>query len=223
MLSEYPGRRERHLLRRKDNLLFPKNERLINDSALMETQRLDHEEIVEFIPQFRRLVHQAVELKPNEESDVILKLKGDLDQAYEQACGLGDNQTETKDAIKKLLQVIMSAVRTGAGSDPTALDELAQEDAAREAHFALLEQTLVADILSPQSPIAEHELILILLSADDADFVAALELFDPVQLGLLCEQGRDFLEPLNADAVPDLARERLGQMEAYLTQLASDA
>ncbi len=205
--SEYPGRRERHLRRKLNNPLFPETGREISGNTLEEAQRLDHEELVEFIAGFRRLVHQAVGLKPNEQSDVILGIKEELDKAYEQVAGLADEQTETKDAIRKLLVVIMSAVRNGAANDPTALQELAQETQARASHFELLESPLVADLLHPSSPIKENELAPTLLSVSEEEFQAAMTLFDQEQVGQLQQQTKALLDGL--EGAPPGVRGRL--------------
>ena len=188
-----PGRHERHLIRKHYNPLFPESERTFDQSTLTEAQRLDHEEIVEFIPLFRSLVQQAVSLQPNEESEVILKLKEDLDKCYEQACGLADDQTQTKEAINKLISVIMKAVEGGAKNDPVALDELEQERTARETHFNLLEQPLVADLLYPEKIIGENELIPTLFSVTDEEFGAAMTLFDQPQLQSLCNEAEQLI------------------------------
>ena len=206
--SEYPGRRERHLRRKQGNPLFPATERQISADALEEAQRLDHEELVAFITDFRALVQEAVSLEPNEGSEVILGLKERLDQAYEQAAGLADDQTETKRAIKQLVGIIMDAVRKGASQDPAALLELEQEEQARNAHFELLEHALVADLLDPASVIKKHELAASLLSAPANELEHVLTLFDRAQLTLLIADCDRLLD--NVDNPQ--ARDRLQQM-----------
>jgi len=183
--SQKPGRRERHLLRKRANPLFPQAQQVISSETLEEAQRLDHEELAAFITEFRSLIHEAVKLQPNAESGLILSIKERLDRSYEQSAGLADDQHETREAIVKLLNIIMIAVRRGAGDDPTALNELAQEEQARSAHFELLEYPLVADLLAPDSPIGADELAATLLSAPKPEFEAALSLFDDDQLLLL--------------------------------------
>jgi hypothetical protein len=199
-----PGRRERHLMRKHNNPLFPESERAISPQALTEAQRLDHEEIVEFIPGFRKLIQQAVALQPNEQSEVILKLKEDFDKSYEQACGLADDQSETKTAIIKLLAVIMKSVEGGAKNDPVALDELEQERIARDTHFALLEQPLVADLLYPEKLIGDNELVATLFSVSDEEFGAAITLFDQSQLEMLCSEADQMIDAWRGTGV-DLA------------------
>ncbi|MEJ1296210.1 MAG: hypothetical protein RPU34_02735 [Candidatus Sedimenticola sp. (ex Thyasira tokunagai)] len=208
--SQIPGRRERHLIRRQNNPLFPEATRAVTSDSLHEAQRLDHEEIESFIGEFHILVHDAVKLQPNEGSEVILALKERLDKAYEQACGLADDQTETKEAIKKLTVVVMNAVRTGAGNDAVALQELEQEELARSTHQALLECDLVADLLCPDSPITESELPATLLSTDEDELTALLELFDDEQLSLLSGESQKLLD--GCDDVPERAKLRLQQI-----------
>lgn len=201
-------------MRKHNNPLFPEAEREVTEQGLLEAQRLDHEELSDFITGFRTLVHKAVKLQPNEQSEVILQMKENLDKAYEQAAGLADDQSETKEAIKKLSALIMNAVRTGAGTDQTALQELDQEEQARSAHFELLEHPLVADLLSPDSPVAEADLMPTLLSAPDEELAAALALFDNDQLVLLCQQGEALFEL--TDDMPEQAKKRMELIQSLL-------
>jgi hypothetical protein len=222
LFSQRPGRRERHLLRKRNNPLFSEEEQRISGSDLQEAQRLDHEELVEFITGFHTLIHETVNLQPNEDSGVILDIKERLDRAYEQASGLADDQTETKSAIHKLVQVIMSTVKGGAGDDPRALQELEQEKAARAAHFELLQHPIVADLLNPDSPIAEKELVPTLLSESTDGLHAALELFDNVQLAILCEEAQEILRRTEKEGkTVEQQRQRLLEMETRLTSGAS--
>ncbi len=222
IFSQFPGRHERHLLRKLDNPLFPAAEQNISETKLQQAQRLDHEELVEFITEFRTLIHTAINLKSNEGSEVILDIKERLDKAYEQASGLADDQSTTKTALHKLVQVVMSAVKSGAKDDMHALTELEQEEQARAAHFELLEHPVVADILWPDSPITETELLPTLLSETEAGLRASLQLFDSAQLTVLCEKAHHLLQLVDAEGeVPERARQRLREMETRLTTEAS--
>ncbi|MCW8908032.1 MAG: hypothetical protein OQL28_12345 [Sedimenticola sp.] len=212
--SQIPGQHERHLRKKQDNPLFPEAERQITPEQLEEAQRLDHEALTAFITDFRTLVHEVAGLSPNEGSEVILGLKERLDQAYEQAARMVDDQQETQQAITRLVGVIMQAVRRGAGTDPVALQELADEEAARQAHYALLEYPLVADLLDPESVIGEQELVPTLLSASEEELQAACSLFDPQQLKSLVQRAEALLDT-TPDA-PETAKARYRQLLRYL-------
>ncbi|MEW8535576.1 MAG: hypothetical protein AB2565_00335 [Candidatus Thiodiazotropha endolucinida] len=216
LFSERPGRHERHLLRKHENPLFPEAARQLTQAQLREAQRRDHEELVAYIGYLRGLVGEAVALGPHEQSDVILGLKERLDQAYETACRLADDQTPNKEAIKKLVEVIMRSVWKGSGNDSLAHQELEQEEIARRAHYELLESPLVADLLDPESPIAQDELLPALLSADQAEFEAAVTLFDPVQLKALLTQAV-------SQPIPDASGEIFEQGVARMEQIKARA
>jgi hypothetical protein len=216
LFSEMPGRHERHLVRKHNNPLFPEGARILTSNQLDEAQRLDHEELVAYIGDLRKLVGEAVALGPHEQSDVILELKERLDKYYETACRLADDQTPNKQAIKKLMTVIMQAVWKGASNDTLAHQELEQEEEARNSHYALLEHPLVADLLDPESPIKKEELLPVLLSASQEEFEAAVTLFDPAQLAAICEQGNDLMETLAADENLQEARQRLADLNSLL-------
>ncbi|BAO45392.1 hypothetical protein [Thiolapillus brandeum] len=188
--SERPGRYERHFRRKLDNALFPRP--LVNwsEDDLLEVQRLDHEELMAFLQSLRHLVRRAVELKPNEETQVILDLKAELEKHYEQACGLADQQEGNKQAIRQLVEVIMNTIRRNAVGDSLAEQELAEEELARSTHFELLEHPLVADLLHPDSLIEADELAAVLLSDEECQVLAAWKLFDDEQRQwLLSEMG----------------------------------
>ncbi len=217
--SQLPGRHERHYRRKIANPLFADAPAQPDDEVLLEMQRLDHEELLAFLGELRQTVQHAVELKPNEGSEVVLGLKERLDRLYEASSGLADDHIGNRAAIRQLLEVIMRNVERGAAGDPQALDELAQERAARAAHFALLEWPLVADLLHPDSVIAADELVPTLLSASPDELAAALELFDREQLSELfaaAERRLTALAQPPADAQAALARiaERLGRLGA---------
>jgi hypothetical protein len=183
-----PGRRERHLRRRHGNPLFGWPPEEVAPELLLEAQRLDHEEMEAFRARLRELVQRAVELPPDAGSDPVLALKADLERHYEQACGLPEDHAEAKQALAKLIAVIMRTLLRHTGDDPTAQQELTDEAAAREIHFRLLEQPLVADLLHPDSPIGPQALTPALLSATDAEFDAACGLFDGPQLAVIVDE-----------------------------------
>lgn len=181
-LSEKPGRHERHYRRRLNNPLFGDRAVTRDDDALLENQRLDHEELITFLQTLRQAVQRAVALKPNEGSEVILELKEQFDRLYEQSAGLADEQAGNQSALADLLDVVMRNVERGAGADPQAADELAQERAARSTHFELLRFPLVADLLHPDTTIEQQDLAPTLLSENEPALAAALALFDAEQL-----------------------------------------
>jgi hypothetical protein len=224
IFSQQPGRIERHLRRKHNNPLFPESERKITPEQLLEAQRLDHEELVDFIGNFRTLVQKTVNLKSNEETEVILDIKEQLDMAYEQASGLADDQSEAKEAISKLTQIIMHSISSNAAGDRMALEELKQEQEARTAHYSLLQYPIVADLLHPESPISEIDLAPTLLSEGSQGLLAALELFDDAQLQIICEDGTKLLRSMGDEGdVCKQAKQRLTEIGTKLTEGACGA
>lgn len=219
--NEHIGAHQRHLLRRQDNPLFPAHLRLVDAASLDAARARDAEELQAFAVSFRQLLEQATGLKPNEESEVLLELKGKLDEAYTRCASLGGEVVQLQQAVARLTGVIMTAIRSGAGQDPQALQELEQEQLARESHYRLLEQALVADLMRPDSPIGAEELVPTLLSEDEAGLEAVLWLFEPQALAALCQEGRSLLAQQSAGAAePVLARARsnLARLEQALGQ-----
>lgn len=222
--SPRPGAHERQLIRCADNPLFPPARRHVIQVEVNRAQRLDADEAVAFQSDFRALVQRAVELSPQEDSEVILRLKEELDRAYERCCGLAGDPAEIKAALRKLLEIVMRAVWRGAGADAAAQVNLREEEAARAAHFQLLEQPLIADLIRPDSPIEADELVPTLLSESESAVSAALELFDADQLTLMCQDARTRLADLPPDAPAlETARARLRLMERRLAGLQGDA
>ena len=204
--STKPGRHERHLLRKLDNPLFPRPVIDPADEEILEAQRQDHEELLAYITELRQLVQQAIELKPNEESQVILDLKAELDKSYEKACTMADEQEGNKQAIHQLINVIMRTIRVNATGDSRAEQELNEEEQARALHFTLLEQPIVPDLLDPETLISEDELVPCLLSESKEGLEAALELFDEEQRAQLVAQAEQLVEAMDSPQEDVLAR-----------------
>jgi len=190
------GRWERHLQRKNGNPLFGSPG--FSAEAIRQAQQSDKQEVSDFMQSFQQLVMEVVNLQANVESDVILQLKSRLDQAWEKSTTLAGEQTELQDAIAKLLAVIMQSVRSSAGDDPKAQNELQQEDEARQVHFNLLQHRLIGDLLDPDSLITADELLPVLLSEKEDAFYAALDFFDDEQRTQLYQQGVTLLQQLQA-------------------------
>ncbi len=216
-----PGRRERHLRRKHENPLFSWPPREVEPEELLAAQTADHEEMEAFAQSFRSLVERAANLEPNAGSETVLGLKEELEKHYEQACGLPEDHRQKREAIKRLITLIMRAVWRSAGDDPLAHRELEDEEQARVIHFALLEHPLVADILHPESPIRPDELAPAILTAGEDEAAAALEIFDADQLTLLAQEGRDLVERLAAADIDTTgAQRRLALVEARRKRMA---
>lgn len=213
--SEMPGACERHLRRKYNNPLFPSQARGVTQTQVLEAQRVDVDTLHRFLEEFRGLVQQCIDLKPNEESEYILKLKARLDRAYTISAGLYGDQTEVQEALKRLIALIMSAIRQGAVGDALAQRELDQEDAARGFNFELLCYRLVADLMNPESAIEADELVPTLLSESAKAVEAALWLFDAHQLGEMVREGERLLARLAHEGIPvSEARARLVQLQS---------
>ena len=190
--SELPGRHERHYKRRLDNPLF-REPATLNDTDLLNAQRLDHEELLAFINELRATVERALDLKSNEESDVILKLKEDLERLYETSAGLADEQGANQQALSQLLAAVMNTIRSNTTGDSLAEQEMAMEQQARQMHFELLQHALVADLLHPETLIAPDQLVPTLLSSPTEQVKAVMVIFDSEQLAMISQEAQALL------------------------------
>ena len=190
--SELSGRHERHYKRRLDNPLF-REPATLNDADLLNAQRLDHEELLAFITELRATVERALNLKSNEESDVILKLKEDLERLYETSAGLADEQGANQQALSQLLAAVMNTIRSNTTGDSLAEQEMAMEQQARQMHFELLQHALVADLLHPETLIAPDQLVPTLLSSPTEQVKAVMVIFDPEQLAMISQEAQALL------------------------------
>ena len=217
--SSFPGAHERQLIRRAGNLLLTEDKRQVIQVEINQAQRRDVDEALAFQEDFRSLVQRAIDLSPQEDSEVILKLKEDLDQGYERCCGLAGDTRELKSALKKLIGIVMQAVWHGAEDDAAAHTNLREEEIARETHFKLLEQPLIADLIRPDSLIGPDELVPTLLSESEDAVAATLEIFDSNQLSALCEKGRNLLQCQEKSGHLETALSRLALLEKHLQRL----
>ncbi|MCP3848621.1 MAG: hypothetical protein GY694_00075 [Gammaproteobacteria bacterium] len=201
IFSNQPGARERHLKRQYQNPLFAQEHREFDEQRLAGARYMDEKEQEEFLETFHDVLGKVAELKPNEGSEVMLELKSQLDQSYEQCSGLMGDHTNEKGAIVKLVNVIMASVRQAAAGDSEAEQNLIEEELARNTHFQLLQYPLVADLLRPRSPIAQDQLIPTLLTESEDAIHAAFQLFDTEHQSLICQQARELLEKLDSDSI----------------------
>jgi hypothetical protein len=193
------GMYERHLMRKDGNPLFGLPVADYRGDDYIRARQQDSEELQRFHEEMRRVIQQAIELEANVESEVILELRGKLDQLYTRCSGFGRGCGEHKQNIRKLIDLVMKAVWQAAANDPQARMELEQEEMARQQHFRLLESPLVADLLRPDTPIHTDELIPTLLQANSEELEAALWMFEPEQLQKICEEATRLLEQRKAE------------------------
>jgi hypothetical protein len=197
--TAYIGMYERHLLRRDGNPLFRVPAADYSASDVLQARQRDSEELHQFHQEMREVIQQAIELPTNVESEVILELRGRLDQLYTRCSGFGSSCREHKENIRKLIDLVMKAVWQAASDDPLARMELEQEEMARQQHYRLLEYPLVADLLRPDTPIESDELIPTLLLASHDELEAVMWMFEAEQLQQICDEAESLLQQRKAE------------------------
>jgi hypothetical protein len=195
--SDFPGGYERHLLRRIHHVhLFGEVEK--KDALLVEAISKDEAYAGAFSEQFERVLERAVSMKPNEDTEVVLAVKAELDRLYTVTGSLGGQQKSIREAIVRLIELTMQSVRRAAGNDVLAVKELKEEDEARSLHFKLLDSPLVADLLNSDLGtgvfIPEEGLIPSLLSAEKSELADAIQLFDLQQTCEMIQRAEQFLK-----------------------------
>jgi len=178
---QHPGCRERHLRRKLDNPLFPAGERQKTVAELDAEQRLDDDELSDFLSDVKHLVATVAGLSTASHLDEIVATKQRVDECYEQCLGLPGDQGRVKSALIKLITELtrlnMESLR---GND--SLRALRDEQAGRLAHFTRLEFPVTGDICRRQSPLGPDELAPTLLSEPSDAVSAALGLFHAERL-----------------------------------------
>ncbi len=211
------GMHERHLQRKDGNPLYQLPVSDYSAEAFIAARQRDNEQLHLFHNEMRSVIQQAIELEANVESEVILELRGKLDQLYARCSGFGNGCGEHKQNIRKLIDLVMKAVWQAAGDDPQARMELEQEEMARQQHFRLLEYPLVADMLLPDSPIESDELIPTLLLAESEELEAVMWMFEPGQLQQICAGAEALLKQRQDEGFElESAWERLKLMQEHL-------
>lgn len=216
MTSPCPGAHERHFLRRQDNPLFSTASRQVDSADLAVARQRDASELEVFVERFHELLEAAAALKPTEESDILLELKARLDHAYTMLASLGGDNEPFKAALRRLTNIVIGAIRNAAGNDAQALNELDQEQAAREQHYRLMEFSLTADLMRAESPITPAELVATLLSVPREELEAALWLFGPEELRPLCAEAATLL----ATVATERGQENLALMQLHLDDIS---
>lgn len=214
--SLQPGPRERQLQRSLNNPLFAARA-AITEQAVQEARQADQLAMQQFMEQFRDLVQRVAELDKNVESDVILLLKAQLEHQYAVCAGLPGEPAVIQDAIRKLINVIGSTLRSASKNDLDALEKLSTDEAHSAIHLQLCDHLIVSDLLNPDGVIHDDEIIPTLLNEPEASLQAVLALFPPERIAILVDQGKALLEQAEAQgrSLPE-ARQRLAQMAGWL-------
>lgn len=187
------GMQERHLRRKDGNPLYSIPAPSYTSADYMQARRLDTEELNAFQSEMQEVIQLAIDLPSNAESDLVLALRGKLDQLYTRCSGFGTNCTSHKQSIRKLIEVVMNAVWEASADDPMARMELEQEEMARQQHFCLLEYPLISDLMRPDTPVRQDELIPTLLQAGEDELEAVMWMFEPEQLQDIRHEGESLL------------------------------
>ncbi len=217
--KDRPGVREQQLLRKMNNPLFGEVRSKVGKDDLAQARLEDGLEKDRFLAAFQALVQQAVDLQSNTPSETVLEIKAQLDHSYQQACALAGDMTPIKQSITRLVDLIMQAIRAGAGNDAHVQQQLIEEDIARKAHYELQEIPLVAALMHPDSPVAADELIPSLLSEAEHTLAATLSLFDEQQMAALCHDAGAFLAQRDPERTLADAWARLQLIENHYRQL----
>ncbi len=175
LFSAKVGRYERMLKRQFDNPLFGSVQ--IEPFDIQQARKQDANEVELFINEFRDLLQKVVELEPNADVDLILKLKESLDKSYEASAGLAGDQAEVREMIIRLLSMMMKSMWKAVGNDAQGIEKLEMEEQARTAHFAMLEHPFIVDLISPDSLIGEKLMLPCLFSEQAESFALAAQLF----------------------------------------------
>ena len=192
VFSDQPGMYERHLRRKVNNPLFADS--AMTQQDILDARELDQQEFETFMQEFHALARDASQLDASVDSEALIELKTRLDKSYERSCGQMGTHDEIKQGLRTLIDAIMGAVIHAAANDKNARARLEDEMQAREQHFELLGYPLIVDMLRPDSPLNADELVPSLLSAAEAEALAAAGLFNDEQRQLVCQQAQALID-----------------------------
>lgn len=215
------GAYERHVRRISENpALFPNRKISIADAV--QAQDKDQAEFEQAQKELVVLVQQVIDLDAKADSQIILDLKSELERVYTWIASLGGDQQKNKDAIKKLINVMISTIRAQAGNDSLALQEMEMEQQARDEHFRLLEFPLIADLLREQTSIPADDLAATILCEDQAAVELALGFFNGMELTELAEAALKIHQDLNQNSQwKDQYQANFDTLHSSLEQLLS--
>ena len=213
--SRQPGCWERHLQRQYNNPLFIEISPIITQHQVEIAQQKDENFRHDFIKHFHQLLEDFTQLKPQEESEQIFELQGRVDKLYSECAANGSYFQQEKQGLKKLSGLIYQAILNSGQHEAKVLEELEQAEMARQVHFELLENSVIAHLLQDDSPIAQNELVPTLLSEDEPSLRAAMSLFDMEQQKTLYGIAKVLLERLQSQ---NLIQEDVWQRLAIMGQ-----
>lgn len=210
--SQQPGMRERHLQRRAGNILFGERAQ-VTQQEIDEAREADLADQQNYQQELQQLFQDASEMSGQVDTDIVLDLKERTDKLYELACGLPGDRDREKQGMLRFNEVIMRAIRTAAGNDPLAIQEMEREQQARQMHLKLLDYPMVPHLLHTETPVIESDLVPTLLSSDVETVHIVMSLFDPEQQQEIRDRAMELVELTDDRDLPSLAKECLSAMQ----------
>ncbi len=202
--STKPGCWERHVQRQYAYPHLFARTATVTQQEIDIAERTDQAEREAFHKDFVVLLQEISRFQRTEKTEIVLDLKQRIDSMYERTAGLGGDFSKEQEGLRNLVELIMQAIRDTGTHDDHAVRELEKETQARALHFHLLEHSVIAHLLRPDSPIGRDEIVPSLLCEDEASLQAAMMLFTEEQRGVLAQVGREILLRLRAEGADTL-------------------
>ena len=107
--SAQPGAYERHLQRKANNPLFSLADAHLLQAEIDQARARDEQDLHAFIEAFQETVKQAAALGGSVDSEVVLKLREDLENLYVTSSSLAGDIGQFQQALRKLIQLCMQS------------------------------------------------------------------------------------------------------------------
>jgi hypothetical protein len=155
--AQAAGCYERHLQRRRQNPLFPKDRQDVSLAAIQQARQRDNDERSALRSQIVEALRPLMEGPDSVDGQMAIGLLQEIHQLIERACQCDQGLEQEVAALQQGYQSLSESIRIVRGSEHSAqLDAAAH---ALQAQIALLSSPLLATLCRPDSPMRADELV----------------------------------------------------------------
>jgi hypothetical protein len=161
--SDNPGAYEQHLMRRYENLLFPKYRRHITQSEIDSARARDLKDYAELNKRLIKLAEDISVLPDHVDSATINRIREIIDDVIQDAMGVGGRAYDIAFKTKELRQTLISSWSKAVPGNSEAQRALVLAELYYQENAPKFEVPFIAQMVREDGPIPSNEVVPALL------------------------------------------------------------
>lgn len=164
--SNNPGAHEAHLIRRSNNMYFPKSRRIVLEDELSEARSMDNEDYILVAQRFAEVEKEIEAISSTLTVGDLHEIRERLDNLILFAMGVGGAAKEIASKADQLRDAVISDMRAAFSDDEETLENIERAETYHKDNTRKFYIPVMAQICRENSPILKEETISTILSED---------------------------------------------------------